>query len=122
MATIPRRWSWSSAAKVSRQASFTRSLRRWRGRAAESRGAIASRACRFLPDPVSLDKRLLIPVSTFSKKDVFGPDLGAVVAQGVDTGLTAEADDVRHHMGWRAVAASAQQAWLMARYRAEEDN
>jgi hypothetical protein len=25
-------------------------------------------------------------------------------------------------MGWRAVAASAQQAWLMARYRAEEGN
>ena len=51
MATIPRRWSWSSAtAKVSRQASFTRSLRRWRRRAAESRGAIASRACRFLPE------------------------------------------------------------------------
>ena len=65
---------------------------------------------------------LLILVTTFSKRDVFGPDLGEVVAQGVDSGLTPEEDDVRHHMDWRVVAASAQEAWLMARYRAEERN
>ena len=76
----------------------------------------------FLPDPVSPDKPLLILVATFSKRDVFGPDLGEVVAQGVDSGLTPEEDDVRHHMDWRVVAASAQEAWLMARYRAEERN
>jgi hypothetical protein len=71
---------------------------------------------------VSPDRPLLILVSTFSKKDVFGPELGEVVAQGFDTGLAAEADDTGHHMGWRVVASSAQEAWLMARYRAEEDD
>lgn len=71
---------------------------------------------------MSPDRPLLILVSTFSNKDVFGPELGEVVAQGVDTGLTAETHDVTHHMDWRVVAASAQEAWLMARYRAEEDN
>jgi hypothetical protein len=92
----------------------------WEGRRVPKRDRIVRLP--FLPDPVSPDKPLLILVSTFSKKDVFGPDLGEVVAQGVDSGLTAQEDDVRHHMGWRAVAASAQQAWLMARYRAEEGN
>jgi hypothetical protein len=92
----------------------------WEGRRVPKRDRIARLP--FLPDPVSPDKPLLILVSTFSKKDVFGPDLGEVVAQGVDSGLTAQEDDVRHHMGWHAVAASAQQAWLMARYRAEEGN
>jgi hypothetical protein len=92
----------------------------WKGRRVPKGDRIARLP--FLPDPVSPDKPLLILVSTFSKKDVFGPDLGKVVAQGVDSGLTAQEDDVRHHMGWRAVAASAQQAWLMARYRAEEGN
>jgi hypothetical protein len=92
----------------------------WEGRRVPKRDRITRLP--FLPDPVSPDKPLLILVSTFSKKDVFGPDVGEVVAQGVDSGLTAQEDDVRHHMGWRAVAASAQQAWLMARYRAEGHN
>jgi hypothetical protein len=70
---------------------------------------------------VAPDKPLLILVSTFSKKDVFGPELGEVVAQGVATELRAAADDVTHHMDWRVVASSAQQAWLMARYGAEGD-
>jgi len=92
----------------------------WEGRRVPKRDRIARLP--FLPDPVAPDKPLLILVDTFSKNDVFGPDLGEVVAQGVDTGLTAEADDVTHHMGWRVVAASAQEAWLMARYRAENHN
>ena len=92
----------------------------WEGRRVPKRDRIAGLP--FLPDPVAPDKPLLILVSTLSKKDVFGPELGEVVAQGVDTGLTADADDVTHHMGWRVVAASAQEAWLMARYRAGEDN
>ena len=92
----------------------------WEGRRVPKRDRIARLP--FLPDPVAPDKPLLILVDTFSKNDVFGPDLGEVVAQGVDTGLTAEADDVTHHMGWRVVAASAQEAWLMATYRAENHN
>jgi len=92
----------------------------WEGGRVPKRDRIARLP--FLPDPVAPDRPLLILVSTFSKKDVFGPDLGEVVAHGVDIGLTAEADDVTHHMDWRVVAASAQEAWLMARYRAEEDN
>jgi len=91
----------------------------WKGRRVPKRDRIARLP--FLPDPVSPDQPLLILVSTFSKKDVLGPELGEVVAQRVDTGLTAEADDVRHHMGWPAVTASAQEVWLIARYRAEED-
>jgi hypothetical protein len=47
-----RRWSLSSAtAKASRRANSTRSLHRWRGRAANSRSAIASRACLSSPTP-----------------------------------------------------------------------
>jgi hypothetical protein len=92
----------------------------WEGRRVPKRDRIARLP--FLPDPVAPEKPLLILVGTFSKSDVFGPDLGEVVAQGVDMRLTAEADDVTHHMGWRVVAASAQEAWLMARYRAENDN
>jgi hypothetical protein len=92
----------------------------WKGRRVPKPGRIARLP--FLPDPVSPDKPLLILVSAFSKKDVLGPDLGEVVAQGVDTGLTAEADEVGQHMGWRVVAASAREAWLMARYRAGEEN
>jgi hypothetical protein len=92
----------------------------WEGRKVPKRDRIARLP--FLPDPVSPDRPLLILVSTFSKKDVFGPELGEVVAQGFDTGLAAEADDTGHHMGWRVVASSAQEAWLMARYRAEEDD
>ena len=92
----------------------------WEGRRLPKRDRIARLP--FLPDPVAPDKPLLILVDTFSKNDVFGPDLGEVVAQGVDTGLTAEADDVTHRMSWRVVAASAQEAWLMARYRAENHN
>jgi hypothetical protein len=91
----------------------------WDGRKLPKRDRIASLP--FLPDPVAPDKPLLILVSTFSKKDVFGPELGEVVAQGVATEVRADADDVTHHMGWRVVASSAQQAWLMARYRAEGD-
>jgi hypothetical protein len=92
----------------------------WEGRRVPKRDRIARLP--FLPDPVSPDRPLLILVSTFSKTDVLGPELGEVVAQGVDTGLTARADDVTHHMGWRVVAASAREAWLMASYRAQEDN
>jgi hypothetical protein len=90
----------------------------WDGRKLPKRDRIASMP--FLPDPVVPDKPLLILVSTFSKKDVFGPELGEVVAQ-VATEVRADADDVTHHMDWRVVASSAQQAWLMARYRAEGD-
>ena len=92
----------------------------WESRRVPKRDRIARLP--FLPDPAAPEKPLLILVNTFSKNDVFGPDLGEVVAQGVDAGLTADADDVTHHMGWRAVAASAQEARLMVRYRAEDDN
>jgi hypothetical protein len=73
----------------------------------------------LLSDPISPEKPLLILVSTFSKQDAIGRELGEVVAQGVATGVEAGADDVMRHMGWRAVAASAQEVRLMARYRAE---
>jgi hypothetical protein len=91
----------------------------WEGRRVPKRGRIS--CLPFVPDPVSPDKPLLILVSTFSKKHVFGPDLGEVVAHGVDIGLRAEAGDVGHHTDWRVVAASGQEALLLARYRAEED-
>src|SRR4051812_25721854 len=92
----------------------------WEGRRLPKRDRIAGLP--LLPDPVSPDRPLLILVSTFSKEDVFGPELGEVVAQEVDTGLAVDAADATHHMGWRAVASSAQEAWLMARYRTEEDD
>jgi hypothetical protein len=91
----------------------------WEGRRVPKRGRIS--CLPFVPDPVSPDKPLLILVSTFSKKHVFGPDLGEVVAHGVDIGLRADAGDVGHHTDWRVVAASGQEALLLARYRAEED-
>lgn len=90
----------------------------WEGRNVPKRDRIARLP--FLPDPVAPDKPLLILVNTMSKNDAFSRDVGEVVAQGVNTGVTAEAEDVTHHMGWRVVAASAQEAWLMAAYRADE--
>lgn len=91
----------------------------WDGDELPERDRIAALA--LLPDPISPEEPLLILVSTFSKKDVLGPHLGEVVTHGVAVDVQADPDRVRRHMGWRVVAASAQEAQLMARYRAETD-
>jgi len=92
----------------------------WDGDELPARDHIAKLS--LVPDPISPETPLLILVSTFSTTDAFGPDLGEVVARGIATHVHADADEVTHHMGWRAVAASAQEAQLMARYRTEGVN
>jgi hypothetical protein len=46
---------------------------------------------------------LLIGVNTHSKKDVFGPELGEVVAQGVVRDVDADPQRVNHYTTWRVV-------------------
>jgi hypothetical protein len=92
----------------------------WDGDELPERDRIA--ALPLLSDPISPEEPLLILVSTFSKKDAFGSDFGEVVMQGMPTEVRADPDAIRHHMGWRVVAASAQEAQLMATYRAEGGN
>ena len=89
----------------------------WDGGELPERSGLA--ALPLVPDPISPEKPLLILVSTFAKADAFGPELGEVVTNGLSTAIHADADRVTRHMGWRAVAASVQEARLMARYRAE---
>jgi hypothetical protein len=88
----------------------------WEGGRVPERKLLASLP--LVADPIWPDRPLIITVSTHMKKDVFGPQLGEVVANGVNPELDFDPEHVRHYMGWRVVASSVGEAQLMARWRA----
>jgi hypothetical protein len=73
----------------------------------------------LLPDPISPGEPLAIVVITPTKKDIFGSELGEVVARNVRRpDVVVDPGHVSHYMGWRVIPASVAEARLMARYRA----
>jgi hypothetical protein len=71
----------------------------------------------ILPDPYVPARRLLIWVSTTSKKNVFGPHLGEVVAKGVTPSERVDASEIAHVEDWNLVASSVLEAQQRARLR-----
>jgi hypothetical protein len=68
-----------------------------------------------LPDPYAPDRQLLIWVTTTSKKEVFGPHLGEVVAKSVSLDEPVDSDRMARSMNWRLVRSSVQEAQAHAR-------
>ena len=65
-----------------------------------------------LPDPYVPSRRLLIWVTTTSKKEVFGPHIGEVIARGVSLDERLDPGRVAHSMNWRLVPSSVREAQL----------
>jgi hypothetical protein len=91
----------------------------WDGGPVPDRKALARLA--FVVNPITQDRPLIIQVFTAIKKDVFGPHIGDVVANGVTVDVAFDPDRVDRHMGWRVVASAVQEAQLMARWRATRE-
>jgi hypothetical protein len=72
----------------------------------------------ILPDPYAPRRRLLIDVFTPSKKQVFGPHLGEVVAKRVTPSERVDPRYFAHSMSWGLVASSVREAQEHARERA----
>ena len=71
----------------------------------------------ILPDPYAPDRKLLIWVTTLSKKDVFSADVGKVIATGVSASEPVDAPRFAHSMRWGLVPTSVNEARLGARLR-----
>jgi len=69
----------------------------------------------ILPDPYAPRRRLLIWVDTFSKKEIFGPNVGEVVAKGVTPSERVDASRMARAMSWRLVPSAVREAQLWAR-------
>jgi hypothetical protein len=87
----------------------------WKGDDVPNRAALARSP--FVADQIWPEQPLLIRVTTWSKKEAFGPQLGKVVAKGLGIDLEVDVDDVRHWMAWPVVPATVAEAQLMARWR-----
>jgi hypothetical protein len=72
----------------------------------------------ILRDHYAPDRHLLIAVLTTSRKDMFGPHLGEVVAHGVAPKERVDPSDVAHFMTWPLVAGSVCEAQHWARVQA----
>jgi hypothetical protein len=72
----------------------------------------------FVADPITGDRPLIVEVFTVTRKDVFGPHVGDVIAHGVGVEVEFDPEFVNRHMGWSVVASAVQEAQLMARWYA----
>jgi hypothetical protein len=71
----------------------------------------------MLADPYAPERPLLIDVFTFSKNEVFGPQIGEVVAKDVPPSEPVDARHFGRSMSWRLVQSSVHEARLHARER-----
>jgi hypothetical protein len=85
----------------------------WEGGAVPAPDALSRLS--VLPDPYAPDRKLLIWVTTLSKKDVFGAHVGEVVAKAVTSDERLDPERMAHSMSWRLVPGSVREAQLHAR-------
>jgi Domain of unknown function (DUF4259) len=88
----------------------------WEG-AAIPDGEALSRL-RVVRDPYAPDRPLLIDVFTLSKKEIFGPHVGELVAKGVTPGEEVDPCQFGRSMRWGLVPGAVREAQLYARERA----
>ena len=81
-------------------------------------GADALARLRILPDPYAVDRPLLIWVTTLSKKGVFGPETGQVVAANVRPSERVDARRFGRSMRWGLVPSGVREAREHVRRRA----
>ena len=74
----------------------------------------------ILPDHYAPRRPLVIDVFTLSKKEVFGPHVGEVVAKGVVPRERVDPQRFGHSMRWGLVPSSVREARLFARLRSED--
>jgi len=88
----------------------------WEGGEIPDRDAFARLP--LLPDHYAPHRRLLIWVTTLSKKEIFGPRVGEVVAKGVTPSEPVDPELFAHSKRWGLVASSVHEAQHHARERA----
>jgi hypothetical protein len=84
----------------------------WDGGAIPGRGALGRLP--ILPDPYAPGRRLLIWVTTLSKREVFGPHVGEVIASGVSPSEPLDHRQIARTMQWGLVSSAVNEARRLA--------